>query len=95
MAAGTGAATGGAGVEGIVNGASVDLAYLYVQTQDGETYMAYLCGRPLPNRGRCVLGRETAIQKMVWSHDGWLRTADGQGAPGRKSSGTGKRRWKR
>lgn len=52
-----------------------------VETQDGQTYMAYLCGRPLPNRGRCVLGRETAIQKMVWSEDGWLRTADGQGVP--------------
>jgi xylan 1,4-beta-xylosidase len=52
-----------------------------VETQAGETYMAYLCGRPLPNRGRCVLGRETAIQKMVWSPDGWLRTADGQGLP--------------
>ena len=47
----------------------------------GETYMVYLCGRPLPNRGRCVLGRETAIQKMVWSPDGWLRTDDGQGVP--------------
>jgi xylan 1,4-beta-xylosidase len=52
-----------------------------VETQDGETFMAYLCGRPLPNRGRCVLGRETAIQKMIWSEDGWLRTADGQGVP--------------
>jgi xylan 1,4-beta-xylosidase len=52
-----------------------------VETPAGETYMAYLCGRPLPNRGRCVLGRETAIQKMVWSPDGWLRTADGQGVP--------------
>ncbi|MGA2497465.1 MAG: glycoside hydrolase family 43 protein [Tepidisphaeraceae bacterium] len=52
-----------------------------VQAQDGQTYMAYLCGRPLPNRGRCVLGRETAIQQMVWSEDGWLRTADGQGVP--------------
>jgi xylan 1,4-beta-xylosidase len=52
-----------------------------VETQGGETYMAYLCGRPLPNRGRCVLGRETAIQKMVWSTDGWLRTADGHGVP--------------
>jgi xylan 1,4-beta-xylosidase len=50
-----------------------------VETQAGETYMAYLCGRPLRNRGRCVLGRETAIQKMVWGADGWLRTADGQG----------------
>ena len=28
--------------------------------------MVYLCGRPLRNRGRCTLGRETAIQKMVW-----------------------------
>jgi xylan 1,4-beta-xylosidase len=50
-----------------------------VETQTGETYMVHLCGRPLPNRGRCTLGRETAIQKMAWSADGWLRTADGQG----------------
>jgi xylan 1,4-beta-xylosidase len=50
-----------------------------VETQDGETYMVYLCGRPLRNRGRCTLGRETAIQRMVWSNDGWLRTEDGAG----------------
>lgn len=52
-----------------------------VDTQNGETYMAYLCGRPLQNRGRCVLGRETALQKMAWGKDGWLRTLDGQGIP--------------
>jgi xylan 1,4-beta-xylosidase len=52
-----------------------------VDTQNGETYMVYLCGRPLHNRGRCVLGRETAIEKMVWGDDGWLRTMDGQGIP--------------
>jgi xylan 1,4-beta-xylosidase len=53
-----------------------------VETSDGQTYMAYLCGRPLPNRGRCVLGRETAIQKMEWSAaDGWLRAAEGRGVP--------------
>jgi xylan 1,4-beta-xylosidase len=52
-----------------------------VETQNGETYMVYLCGRPLRNRGRCTLGRETAIQKMVWSDDGWLRTLDRQGIP--------------
>ena len=52
-----------------------------VETQDGETYMVYLCGRPLRNRGRCTLGRETAIQKMVWGKDDWLRTLDGQGIP--------------
>ncbi|HEY5912807.1 MAG TPA: glycoside hydrolase family 43 protein, partial [Verrucomicrobiae bacterium] len=52
-----------------------------VETQNGETYMVYLCGRPLRNRGRCTLGRETAIQKMVWGSDGWLRTLDGEGIP--------------
>ena len=52
-----------------------------VETQTGETYMVYLCGRPLRNRGRCVLGRETAIQRMLWSEDGWLRTEDGKGMP--------------
>jgi xylan 1,4-beta-xylosidase len=52
-----------------------------VETPNGETYMVYLVGRPLPNRGRCVLGRETAIQKMAWGADGWLRTLDGEGIP--------------
>jgi xylan 1,4-beta-xylosidase len=52
-----------------------------VETQSGETYLVHLCGRPLRNRGRCTLGRETAIQRMVWSDDGWLRTADGEGLP--------------
>ncbi len=50
-----------------------------VETKTGETYMVYLCGRPLHNRGCCTLGRETALQPMVWSDDGWLRTTDGQG----------------
>jgi len=50
-----------------------------VETQDGQTYIAYLCGRPLPNRGTCTLGRETAIQPMVWGPDGWLRA---EGEPG-------------
>jgi xylan 1,4-beta-xylosidase len=52
-----------------------------VETQSGETYMVYLAGRPIPNRGRCILGRETCIQKMVWGGDGWLRTLDGEGVP--------------
>jgi len=52
-----------------------------VETQQGETYMAYLIGRPLRNRGRCTLGRETAIQKMQWGADGWLRTIDREGIP--------------
>jgi xylan 1,4-beta-xylosidase len=52
-----------------------------VETPAGETYMVYLCGRPLRNRGRCTLGRETAIVRMEWGGDGWLRTADGAGLP--------------
>ena len=52
-----------------------------VETQTGEAYMVHLCSRPIRNRGRCTLGRETAIQPMVWSADGWLRTADGFGLP--------------
>lgn len=52
-----------------------------VETQSGETYAVYLCGRPIPNRGRCILGRETAIQRMVWGEDGWLRTLDRRGTP--------------
>ena len=52
-----------------------------VETQLGETYMVHLCGRPLPNRGRCTLGRETAIQKMIWKDDGWLYHSSGDACP--------------
>ena len=51
-----------------------------VETQAGDTYIAYLCGRPLKNRGRCTLGRETAIQKMQW-RGGWLYTEGEPGLP--------------
>lgn len=49
----------------------------YVDTPAGETYLVYHCSRPLLPELRCVLGRETAIAKMRWTPDGWLRTADG------------------
>ena len=52
-----------------------------VETPEGETWIAYLCGRPLPVSDRCVLGRETAIQPMRWCEDGWLRTLDGSATP--------------
>ncbi len=48
-----------------------------VETTSGEWYMAHLCGRPVMPQMRCILGRETAIQKMEWTDDGWLRMADG------------------
>jgi xylan 1,4-beta-xylosidase len=52
-----------------------------VETPDGETWMAYLCGRPLPGADTCVLGRETALQRMAWGTDGWLRTLRGDALP--------------
>lgn len=44
-----------------------------VDDQNGDTWFVHLCARPLPNRGRSPLGRETAIQKVVWGMDGWPR----------------------
>ena len=50
-------------------------------TPDGETWMVHLCSRPIPNRGRSILGRETAIRRMRWGEDGWLYTDDGEPVP--------------
>ena len=57
-----------------------------VETQHGHTYMVYLCGRPLRNRGRCTLGRETAIQRMAWGADDWLYTENRDAFPQRETT---------
>lgn len=49
----------------------------FTDTQNGEWYMVHLCSRPLNGKKWCTLGRETAIQKVCWSKDGWLRLSDG------------------
>src|SRR5258708_34819919 len=49
----------------------------FVQTQTGEWSLANLCPRPVCEHRRCVLGRETAIQRVEWTSEGWLRLADG------------------
>ena len=48
----------------------------YVETQLGEVYLVHLTARPFVPELRCTLGRETAIQKMKWTDDGWLRMYD-------------------
>jgi xylan 1,4-beta-xylosidase len=48
-----------------------------VDTPAGEWYVAHLCARPLEPDHRSVLGRETAIQKVEWTEDGWLRLTTG------------------
>lgn len=47
------------------------------ETQDGQWYLCHLCSRPFLPELRCTLGRETSIQKMRWTEDGWLEMADG------------------
>ncbi|MFC8797910.1 family 43 glycosylhydrolase [Promicromonospora sp. NPDC057138] len=49
-----------------------------VRAPSGEWYLTHLASRPLPTPGgpRNTLGRETAVQRVVWT-DGWLRLAQG------------------
>lgn len=49
-----------------------------VSTKDNEWYMVHLCARPIKDEQICVLGRETAIQKVYWNEDGWLRLSTNQ-----------------
>jgi len=41
------------------------------ETASGDWYLCYLCARPVPGHLKCVLGRETAIEKIIWTDDGW------------------------
>lgn len=46
-----------------------------------EWYVTQICGRPLTERGNCTLGRETGIQKIYWTEDGWPRLANNTISP--------------
>lgn len=48
-----------------------------VETPGGEWYLAHLASRPIGegSQRRCILGRETCLQKVRWTEDGWLRLA--------------------
>ncbi|MDA9461179.1 Beta-xylosidase [Enterococcus mundtii 3F] len=57
-----------------------------VDTPEGEWYFAHLTGRPWHHknesihdpRGWCTLGRETAIQKVIWSKELWPEIVGGK-----------------
>lgn len=49
----------------------------YVDLPNGETWMVFHTSRPFTPELRCTLGRETSIQRMRWTEDGWLRTESG------------------
>ena len=42
-----------------------------IQGGDGYWYMAHLCSRPIENCS--ILGRESGIQNIEWTNDGWFR----------------------
>lgn len=45
-----------------------------VQTPEGDWYMVYLCGRRIVDEegfGMSILGRETCLDKITWTPDGW------------------------
>ncbi|WP_199191297.1 glycoside hydrolase family 43 protein [Amycolatopsis sp. CA-126428] len=50
-----------------------------VETESGEWYLVHLASRPLTVSGerRCMLGRETCLQRVEWTGDGWLRLTGG------------------
>ncbi len=63
-----------------------------VQTQDGEWYLVHLCHRPILQDSAeqkefgydgyyAPLGRETAIQKVIWNEGEWPRLANGSSQP--------------
>lgn len=54
-----------------------------VETQGGEWYLPHLCSRPVKGtrHARCPLGRESALQKVTWGDDGWLRLESGSRYP--------------
>ena len=53
----------------------------YVETPAGEVFHTHLCSRPIPGTKRSPLGRETALQRMVWRDDDWLYLAQGGQVP--------------
>ncbi len=45
-----------------------------IDTEEGESLLFHLCARPVMPQQRCILNRETAVQKILW-HEGWPELA--------------------
>jgi xylan 1,4-beta-xylosidase len=52
-----------------------------VESAGGKFFLVHLCSRPLPGTRRSPLGRETAIQRLKLTEDGWFRLASGGQLP--------------
>ncbi len=51
-----------------------------METQGGEWYLAHLSRRPTA-KGRTILGRETSLQVVEWTPEGWPRLSGGGRSP--------------
>ncbi|RPH98077.1 MAG: glycoside hydrolase family 43 protein [Lysobacterales bacterium] len=52
-----------------------------VDSPDGRHYLVHLCSRPLPGTRRSPMGRETAIQEVERTDEGWFRLVQGGQLP--------------
>jgi xylan 1,4-beta-xylosidase len=52
-----------------------------VQTKEGYWVIVFLVGRPLSVKGRCILGRETAIEELSWPEGQWPELVNGNRLP--------------
>lgn len=51
-----------------------------IETPSDDWYIAHLCTRPIEGEFH-LLGRETALQKVEWDEEGWLRIEGGHFLP--------------
>ncbi|MEO1247300.1 MAG: glycoside hydrolase family 43 protein [Pseudomonadota bacterium] len=58
-----------------------------VEAADGSFFLVHLCGRPLADTRRCPLGRETAIQRLRLTEEGWFRLSTGGHLPDEEIEG--------
>jgi len=53
----------------------------FVEVENGRWFFVFLVGRPLTEHGRCILGRETAIEEIVWKSNNWPYLKSGSQLP--------------
>ena len=51
-----------------------------VESPEGDWYIVFLVGRPLPPHRRCIRGRETALEEIIWEED-WPFAKSGSSVP--------------
>lgn len=51
-----------------------------VEDEEHNWYITFLCSRPIGPQRRCIMGRETGIERVIWQ-DGWPYPANGMNFP--------------